>query len=131
MNHIPMVFAAFLASTSLCFAAGDPTPPTPVKDKPAAPQEAAEGESMPPVVEESAAEVRSTVDDATITAKIKSKLLADTQAPGLKINVTTNAGVVMLEGNVKSEAEKQRAEEIATSTEGVLQVKNLLTSPAG
>jgi osmotically-inducible protein OsmY len=132
MNSLPKIIAAgLLASTSFCSAADDSTPATPVKDKPAAPQETTGDASVPPVIEESAAEVRDTADDATITAKIKSKLLADTVAPGLKINVTTNSGIVTLEGDVKSDAERQRAEEIAASTAGVIQVKNLLVSPTG
>ena len=130
MNHTAKITAVSLvALTSLCFAEENQAPATPVKDKPAAPQETTGDPSIPPVIEESAEEVQSTAEDATITAKIKSKLLADTVAPGLKINVTTNAGIVTLEGDVKSAAKKQRAEEIAASTEGVVQVKNLLTSP--
>ena len=48
-------------------------------------------------------------------------------APGLNINVTTKDGVVTLEGNVKSNHEKQRAEAIARDTQGVVDVRNQLT----
>jgi hyperosmotically inducible periplasmic protein len=83
--------------------------------------------SEPTAFEEGASKTAAKVEDAAITTKIKSKLLADTEAPGLKINVTTNGGIVTLEGTVKSNQEKQRAEEITRNTQGVSDVRNLLT----
>jgi osmotically-inducible protein OsmY len=58
--------------------------------------------SEPSAFEEGASKTAAKAEDAAVTAKIKSKMLADTEAPGLKINVTTNDGVVTLEGKVKS-----------------------------
>lgn len=62
------------------------------------------------------------LDDATITTKVKSKFLGDTDVPGLKIDVDTKMGVVTLTGTVKSAAEKQRAVELAKATDGVKSV---------
>jgi hyperosmotically inducible protein len=66
------------------------------------------------------------VDDATITAKVKAKLLEDKQVSGLAINVDTYKQTVQLNGFVSSDAEKQKAAELAKSVEGVKSVQNNL-----
>ena len=62
------------------------------------------------------------LDDAAITTKVKSKFLGDTNVPGLKIDVDTKAGVVTLTGTVPTAAEKERALELAKTTDGVKNV---------
>jgi hyperosmotically inducible protein len=70
-----------------------------------------------------------TVDDAAITAKVKSKLLADTLVGGLKIDVDTSGGVVTLSGdNMKSQAEIDQAIKLAREVEGVRDVRSNLTT---
>jgi hyperosmotically inducible protein len=64
--------------------------------------------------------------DAGITAAIKTKMLADATVSGLKIDVDTKDGVVVLIGDVKSAAEKKRAMELARETDGVKSVKDQL-----
>jgi len=64
--------------------------------------------------------------DPGITAAVKTKMLADTTVSGLKIDVDTKDGVVVLAGNVASAAEKRRAIEIARETDGVKSVKDQL-----
>jgi len=66
-------------------------------------------------------------DDAGTTAVIKTKLLADQSTSGLEINVSTKNGVVSLDGDVDSAAERAAAEKIAKGTNGVTEVKNNLT----
>ena len=66
------------------------------------------------------------LDDAAITTKVKAKFLADKVVSGIKIKVETMQGVVHLSGQAKSDAEKQRATELAMATEGVKDVKNLI-----
>jgi hyperosmotically inducible protein len=66
------------------------------------------------------------VGDAGITAAIKTKMLADTTVSGLKIDVDTTDGAVVLSGNVNSAAERKRAVELARDTEGVKSVKDQL-----
>lgn len=66
------------------------------------------------------------VDDAVITTKVKSALLADPDVSGLAIDVDTYKGQVTLTGNVKSGAQVTRAEDIARKTKGVVSVKNNL-----
>jgi hyperosmotically inducible protein len=59
------------------------------------------------------------VDDSAITAKVKSSLLADPIVSATAIDVDTTAGAVSLNGIVKNEQERQRAIQLAQSTEGV------------
>jgi hyperosmotically inducible protein len=63
------------------------------------------------------------IDDAAITARVKSRLLEDPQVKGLKIDVDTREGVVFLTGSVRSEEESKKAVEIARGTEHVKEVK--------
>ena len=49
--------------------------------------------------------VGETIDDATITARVKTALLNDPQVGGMKIDVDTTEGVVTMSGIVKSQAE--------------------------
>ena len=65
-----------------------------------------------------------TVDDASITAKVKSQLLADPEVAGLNVNVTTFEGQVQLSGYVESSQQRQQAEQIARNVEGVRSVSN-------
>ncbi|HYE37101.1 BON domain-containing protein [Methylocaldum sp.] len=82
---------------------------------------AASDDPLEPILAETAGEYMS---DTAITAKVKSALLADRSTSGLAIQVETNKGVVQLSGFVNSEAEMQRAAEIARGVEGVTEVKN-------
>ena len=66
------------------------------------------------------------VDDVTITAAVKSKLVADSVVGGLKIDVDTKDGVVTLSGPVKSQTEKDTALRIARETTGVRNVQDNL-----
>ncbi len=64
------------------------------------------------------------VDDTVITTKIKTAIL---EAPSLKtseINVETFKGVVQLSGFVNSQADINKAVEVARSVKGVTSVKN-------
>jgi len=65
--------------------------------------------------------------NASITAKVKTALLADKITPGMKIDVDTNSGVVTLSGQVDNQTQKDRAAAIAAKTKGVTQVINHLT----
>jgi len=62
------------------------------------------------------------VTDAAITTAVKSKLMADPDVGGLKIDVDTNGGIVTLTGNVASRAEAMQAVKIARGTSGVERV---------
>jgi osmotically-inducible protein OsmY len=66
------------------------------------------------------------VDSATITGKVKTALVRDPVTKARQIEVDTYKDVVQLSGFVDSAAEKQRAEQIARSVEGVRDVHNNL-----
>jgi hyperosmotically inducible protein len=65
--------------------------------------------------------------DPGLTAEIKTRLIADPTVSGLKINVDTRGRVVTLTGSVSTQAEKERALEIARGVENVVRVENKLT----
>lgn len=70
--------------------------------------------------------VGDTIDDATITGRVKTSMLNDPAVSGLKIDVDTFKGVVTLSGAVKSQAEADKAVAIAKQTPGVADVKSTL-----
>jgi hyperosmotically inducible periplasmic protein len=67
------------------------------------------------------------VKDSYITTKVKAELAKDKGTQAHEIHVTTKDGVVMLEGTVRSEAEKELASKDARKIKGVVDVKNGLT----
>lgn len=71
------------------------------------------------------------VEDATITATVKSKLLWSKHADGLTTNVDTNRGRVSLSGTADSDAAKALAEQLALNTRGAVSVDNRLTIQPG
>jgi hyperosmotically inducible periplasmic protein len=66
------------------------------------------------------------VDDATITASVKSRLVADKPANLTRVDVDTNNGTVYLNGTVESPEQKTRAEQLAWQAKGVKSVVNNL-----
>ena len=66
------------------------------------------------------------VDDATITASVKSKLVADKASNLTRVDVDTNNGTVYLNGTVGSPEQKSRAEQLAWQASGVKTVVNNL-----
>lgn len=66
------------------------------------------------------------VDDATITASVKSKLVADRASNLTRVDVDTNNRTVYLNGTVDSAEQKTRAEQLAWQAQGVKSVVNNL-----
>jgi hyperosmotically inducible protein len=64
------------------------------------------------------------IDDLTITASVKARLVADKLSNFTRIDVDTVNAVVSLNGLVESEHEKRRAEDIASLVEGVEKIIN-------
>jgi osmotically-inducible protein OsmY len=64
------------------------------------------------------------LDDLTITASVKARLVADKLSNFTRIDVDTVNAVVSLTGLVESEFEKRRAEDIAALVDGVKQIVN-------
>jgi len=83
----------------------------------------------PDHVKESAAErsYADRIDDAGITAAVKSKLLWDRNTDGLSAHLTTTAGRIEMTGTAHSAEAKALAGRIAAGTRGVVAVDNQLT----
>ncbi len=69
--------------------------------------------------------------DKEINARIKTAMYADKQVKGTEVNVNTLNGVVQLSGFVNTQAEKDRAGEIASRVPGVVKVYNNILLPTG
>lgn len=67
------------------------------------------------------------LSDASLTAKIKSKMTLDDLVQARSIDVTTTNHVVTLKGTVRSKAEHDRAVQLARETSGVTRVVDNLT----
>jgi hyperosmotically inducible periplasmic protein len=70
--------------------------------------------------------VSATLDDATITTRVKTAILNDPGVAGQKIDVNASAGVVTLSGVVKTKDEEARAIDLAKQVRGVTDVKSTL-----
>jgi len=64
------------------------------------------------------------VDDAMLTARIKTLMTADGRISPTRVNVDTLNGDVTLKGVVPTQEEKDAAEEVARKVEGVKSVNN-------
>ena len=66
------------------------------------------------------------IDDSTITASVKAKLVGEKAANLTRIEVDTTNQVVTLNGIVQSANQKAKAEQLARQVGGVRSVKNNL-----
>lgn len=64
------------------------------------------------------------VDDTTITTKVKAAIFAEKTLKSAEINVETFKGMVHLSGFVHSQADINKAVEVARAVNGVKSVKN-------
>jgi osmotically-inducible protein OsmY len=69
-------------------------------------------------------------EDATLTATVKSKLLWNSVTEALNIDVDSEAGVVTLKGRATSPEGKDLAGSLASNTDGVTSVNNLISISA-
>jgi len=67
------------------------------------------------------------IDDASITAQVKSSLLAHRSTSAIKTKVQTTDGVVTLSGIAKNDAEKSLVTKLVTDITGVVSVVNNMT----
>jgi osmotically-inducible protein OsmY len=70
--------------------------------------------------------VGETIDDSTVTTRVKTALLNDPDVGGLRIDVDTFKGIVTLSGAVKSPTERDKAIAVARKIGGVKDVKSTL-----
>ena len=70
--------------------------------------------------------VGSTIDDASITTRVKTAFVSEATIGIQKIDVDTFKGVVTLSGRVPTKEMEQKAIEIAKTIKGVVDVKSTL-----
>ena len=136
MKNVSSIAAITLVSSLALLAAGcDRTPDEPEVAEPsvnermedAANDSSNAASNMGESMERSVDQAGQAIDDASITAAVKSKYLLDDTLKGLQISVDTKQGVVTLTGTVQNDAAKELATQIAQSSEGVVRVDNQLT----
>lgn len=66
------------------------------------------------------------IEDLTMTARIKSKLVMNQNVAARRINVDTKNAVVTLEGTVSNDQERDLIVQIAKNTDPVTEVKDKL-----
>jgi len=96
----------------------------PAESQTAAPSTAA---TTPGPAEQAGREVGEAVDDATITTKVKAALLQAPDVKGLDVKVETDRAVVQLSGFVASQAQIDKAVELAKGVSGVREVQNKMS----
>ena len=67
------------------------------------------------------------IDDASITAQVKSTLMFHRSTSALKTKVATQDGVVTVSGIAKNDAEKSLVTKLVTDITGVVSVINNMT----
>ena len=67
------------------------------------------------------------IDDASITAEVKSSLLSHRSTSALKTKVSTTEGVVTVSGMAKNAAEKSLVTKLVADIDGVTKVINNMT----
>jgi hyperosmotically inducible periplasmic protein len=126
-----VVIVAAAAAFFLGYRLGDDPVETPVSAREETPGVNTEkarqtGAAIGEKVATGAATAEHLLDEAAITAKIKSKMALDDTVKALSINVDTKGTVVTLSGSVNSDAERSRAVALARETAGVTAVNDRL-----
>lgn len=77
------------------------------------------------------AEAGKAMDDAALTAKVKSALIAEPGLKALAIDVDTSGGVITLNGTVNNDDNRNKAVQLAQSVQGVKSVRDHLVVSRG
>ena len=88
----------------------------------AAEQAKAAGAQISEKTAEAAKEAKLAIGDGALTGKIKAKMALDDSVKALNLNVDTTNAVVTVTGKARSNAERERALQLARETDGVRQV---------
>jgi hyperosmotically inducible protein len=75
---------------------------------------------------EEARQARQTINDVTIVSEIRARLARDRPFNYARVDVDADRGIVALRGVVSSAEQRERAEELGRTVEGVRQINNLL-----
>jgi osmotically-inducible protein OsmY len=128
---IVVVILAGVAAFFLGYRLGGDGVETPVSARQVAPGIDTEkarqtGAAIGETVATGAAKAEQALDEAALTAKIKSKMALDDTVKALSIDVDTKGTVVTLSGSVHSETERAKAVQLARETAGVTTVNDRL-----
>ncbi len=74
-----------------------------------------------------ASEIAGDIDDASITAQVKTVLLLQRSTSAIRTKVVTNDGVVTVSGKAKSDVERSLVTRLASDVRGVKRVSNDMT----
>jgi hypothetical protein len=126
-----IVFVGLIAAWLLGYVPGQPSPLAPAvapqADRPIDPDVARQrGAQVGEQVADGVNRLAQGVDDAALTAKIKSKMALDDAVRALDIDVDTKDATVTLTGRVDSDDTRQRAVRLARETAGVRNVVDRL-----
>ena len=105
-----------------------PEPPNPSSVVGTAPQ--APEAQKPGPAERAGRAIGETIDDATLTAKVKAALLQAAEVKGMQINVDSDRGAVQLSGFVENQSQIDKAVQIAKAVNGVREVHDKMTIKA-
>lgn len=81
-------------------------------------------------IERSLSQAEAAIDDATLTTRVKARLMDDERLNNTDIDVDSNNGVVTLKGSANTDEARDRAEELARQVEGVKEVRNQIATPS-
>jgi hyperosmotically inducible periplasmic protein len=125
--HLPLVVLAAASFALTAAGCSDPDPHSAsTRDK----METAV-DKMEAKTDRATTKAAAAVDDAAITTKVKTALLAEPGLRSLKIDVDTTDAVVTLDGTVESSELKERAMQVAQTVGGVRSVvDHLVVKPA-
>ena len=73
-----------------------------------------------------ASQAQRAMSNASLTTKIKAKMALDDTIDAVAIDIDTDGSIVTLSGTVRTEAERQRALQLARETDGVTRVVDRL-----
>ena len=127
VTHIAITSALLVAVATGCGREEPKPSPLPPPSPQTAPQPAPPSVAPGTSSTEPGRSAGQTIDDATVTAKVKAALLQAPDVKGTDINVDTVNGTVTLKGSVETQAQSDRAASIARGIEGVKDVQNTLT----
>lgn len=130
MSMKPTLLVAALAAVTLATVACDQRPAQGVERSVGQGTPSPSMQTMQGKTDQVASKVAMTADDSAITAKVKAAILAEPGLKSLQINVDTKDATVTLSGSVDSDMLRDRAKQIALSTEGVRDVVDNLSIKA-
>ena len=91
----------------------------------------AAGKAVDRGIDRAAERLGPAIDDATVTARVKARLIADPEVAAITIDVDTVNGVVTLNGRAATAAQRDEAVKLTRTTEGVVAVNDLIQIGSG